>query len=67
MGSSLRISSVHRITSEKVSGNVAATTVLSDIMDPEFRAAVDGHHMNGHGVATSVSFSNTAMKSGMDH
>lgn len=55
-GSALRTSSVHRILSEEVTGSTATVTVMSDIMDPEFRAAVDGHHMNGHGVATSVSF-----------
>jgi asperthecin polyketide synthase len=55
VGSALRTSSVHRIISENVSSNIAALTVLSDIMDPEFRAAVDGHQMNGYGVATSVS------------
>lgn len=55
-GSALRTSSIHRIISEDVSGKVAMLTVMSDIMDPEFRAAVDGHNMNGYGVATSVSY-----------
>lgn len=55
LGSGLRTSSIHRITSENVSGSIATLTVVSDIMDPEFRAAVDGHRMNGSGVATSVS------------
>jgi asperthecin polyketide synthase len=53
-GSALRTSSVHRIISENVVGATATLTAMSDIMDPEFRAAVDGHNMNGHGVATSV-------------
>lgn len=55
LGSALRTSSVHRIISENVSGSIATLTVVSDIMDPEFRAAVNGHQMNGYGVATSVS------------
>lgn len=67
MGSALRTSSVHCITSENISGNVAALTVLSDIMDPEFRAAVDGHQMNGYGVATSVSLPTLRFNSGMNH
>lgn len=54
-GSALRTSSIHRIISEDVSGKTASLIVTSDIMDPEFRAAVDGHNMNGYGVATSVS------------
>jgi hypothetical protein len=52
----LRTSSVHRIISENVVGTTATLTAMSDIMDPEFRAAVDGHNMNGHGVATSVRY-----------
>ncbi|KAJ5089210.1 polyketide synthase [Penicillium argentinense] len=63
-GSALRTSSIHRIMSEEVVGSTAALTVLSDIMDPEFRAAVDGHHMNGYGVATSSLWGDMAMTIG---
>ncbi|CAI7654954.1 unnamed protein product [Penicillium glandicola] len=63
-GSALRTSSVHRIISEEVSESTATVTVLSDIMDPEFRAAVDGHQMNGYGVATSSLWGDMAMTVG---
>lgn len=53
-GSSLRTSSVHRILAEEITATTATLTAMSDMMDPEFRAAVDGHTMNGYGVATSV-------------
>lgn len=59
-GSALRTSSIHRILSENVTGKTASLAVMSDIMDPEFWAAVDGHNMNGYGVATSVSNSSTS-------
>ncbi|KAJ5177089.1 Type I Iterative PKS [Penicillium canariense] len=63
-GSALRTSSVHRIISEDIGGTIATMAAMSDIMDPEFRAAVDGHNMNGYGVATSSLWGDMAMTIG---
>ena len=54
-GSALRTSSMQQIVSEEIRENKGKLVVVSDIMHPEFLSALDGHHMNGHGVATSVS------------
>lgn len=54
-GSALRTSSVQQIVSEEMNGNMGKLVVISDMMHPELMSALDGHHMNGHGVATSVS------------
>lgn len=54
-GSSLRTSSMQQIVSEEISGNKGKLVVVSDMMHPELLSALDGHRMNGHGVATSVS------------
>jgi asperthecin polyketide synthase len=54
-GSALRTSSMQQILSEEISEDVGRVVVISDMMQPELLGAVDGHHMNGYGVATSVS------------
>ncbi|KAJ5323477.1 Type I Iterative PKS [Penicillium atrosanguineum] len=63
-GSALRTSSIHRILSENVVEHTAALTAMTDIMDPDFRAAVDGHNMNGYGVATSSLWGDMALTVG---
>ena len=54
-GSALRTSSMQQIVSEEIAENMGKLVVVSDMMHPELLSALDGHHMNGHGVATSVS------------
>lgn len=54
-GSALRTSSMQQIVSEEISADTGKLVVISDMMHPELLSALDGHHMNGHGVATSVS------------
>lgn len=54
-GSALRTSSMQQIVSEEITENSGKLVVISDMMHPELLSALDGHHMNGHGVATSVS------------
>ena len=54
-GSALRTSSMQQIVSEEITENTGKLVVVSDMMHPELLSALDGHHMNGHGVATSVS------------
>ena len=61
LNSSLRTSLVHNIISEELEGSIGKLTAISDIMHPDFLAAVNGHTMNGCGVATSVSYTNPAM------
>ncbi|KAL8637986.1 MAG: hypothetical protein Q9228_004818 [Teloschistes exilis] len=55
LSSSLRTSLVHNVISEEIDGSIAKLTAISDIMHPGFLGAVNGHMMNGCGVATSVS------------
>lgn len=57
-GSALRTSSMQQIVSEEITENAGKLVVVSDMMHPELLSALDGHHMNGHGVATSVSEDN---------
>jgi len=54
-GSSLRTSLVHQIISEELQESTGQLTAIADVMHPDFLAAVNGHTMNGCGVATSVS------------
>ena len=54
-GSTLRTSLVHQVTAEELDETTGHVSVVSDIMHPDFLAAVNGHNMNGVGVATSVS------------
>ena len=53
--SSLKTSLIHQVTHEETHAAGAELTVLSDMTHPEFRAVLEGHIMNGFGVATSVS------------
>lgn len=54
-GSPLRTSLVHQIISEELQESTGQLTAIADVMHPDFLAAVNGHMMNGCGVATSVS------------
>lgn len=54
-GSSLRTASVHQVTSEELGSTTGELAAISDMMHPDMAAAVNGHEMNGNGVATSVS------------
>ncbi|KAI9727721.1 MAG: Type I Iterative PKS [Chrysothrix sp. TS-e1954] len=46
-------SSIHQIVSEKYDTSMALITAESSITDSSLQAVVDGHAMNGHGVASS--------------
>lgn len=48
-------SSIHRIISEHYSDTNAQVSAETSITDPNLQGVVDGHAMNGHGVASSVS------------
>ncbi|KAJ5737573.1 polyketide synthase [Penicillium malachiteum] len=62
--SSFKSSSIHCILSEEIDDKVARMTAISDIMHPELRAAVDGHTMNGFGVASSSIWGDMAFTAG---
>ena len=53
--SSLRTSTVQQIIEEEFHGSAAKVVMQSDLMQPDFLAAANGHSMNGCGVVTSVS------------
>jgi acyl transferase domain-containing protein len=53
--STLRTSLVHQVLEEELSQDTGYLVVRSDLMQPEFLEAANGHRMNGHGVVTSVS------------
>jgi monodictyphenone polyketide synthase len=53
--SNLNTSTVHRITEERFGETSGTVTVESDLMQPDFLAAANGHRMNDCGVVTSVS------------
>lgn len=48
-------SSIHRIISEHYNDSKAHVSAETSITDPSLQDVVDGHAMNGHGVASSVS------------
>lgn len=48
-------SSIHRIISEHYDEDAAQVSAETSITDPAIQGVVDGHAMNGHGVASSVS------------
>jgi monodictyphenone polyketide synthase len=52
--SALRTSTVQQIVEETFSGSEGRVVMQSDLMQPEFLAAANGHRMNGCGVVTSV-------------
>ncbi|KAF2136059.1 uncharacterized protein K452DRAFT_280560 [Aplosporella prunicola CBS 121167] len=62
--SALRTSLVHQITSETIEQTTAELCVLSDIQHPNFLEAVNGHRMNGCGVATSSIWTDMALTVG---
>lgn len=53
--SSLRTSTVQQIIEESFQGSTGKVVMQSDLMQPDFLAAANGHKMNGCGVVTSVS------------
>ena len=54
-GPFLKTSLIHQVVKEEVLETVGELTVISDMMHADFYSALQGHVMNGHGVATSVS------------
>nr|AGI60157.1 type I polyketide synthase PKS5 [Dolichousnea longissima] len=50
---SLRTSTVQQIIEENFQGSTGKVVMQSDLMQPEFLAAANGHSMNGCGVVTS--------------
>lgn len=55
LSSKLKTSVIHGIASESITDSTASIITRSNLLDPAFIEAVEGHRMNGHGVATSVS------------
>jgi monodictyphenone polyketide synthase len=53
--STLRTSLVHQVLEDEVAEEAGYLVIRSDLMQPEFLEAANGHRMNGHGVVTSVS------------
>ncbi|KAH7065575.1 hypothetical protein B0J12DRAFT_707015 [Macrophomina phaseolina] len=49
----LRTSTVHEVLDESISSEKGAITVQSNVMDPDFLEAANGHRMNDCGVVTS--------------
>ena len=47
-------SSIHQLLSERYDGTTAQIMAESSITDPSLQGVVDGHAMNGYGVASSV-------------
>ena len=47
-------SSIHQIVSEQYDASMGCITAETSITDPSLQGVVDGHAMNGHGVASSV-------------
>ena len=52
--SGLRTSTVQQIIEEDIQGTMGKVVMQSDLMQPDFLAAANGHSMNGCGVVTSV-------------
>jgi monodictyphenone polyketide synthase len=59
--SDLSTSTVHRVVQEHFEGAAGRIVVQSDLTQSDFRAAAYGHKMNGCGVVTSVSSSETVL------
>lgn len=53
--SEIQTSTVQQIVEESFDGTAATVIVQSDLMQPDFYAAADGHRMNNCSVVTSVS------------
>ncbi|KAK4504436.1 hypothetical protein PRZ48_005352 [Zasmidium cellare] len=60
----LRTSLVHETLFEEVNEDRGTLRALSYMHHPDFRKAVEGHTMNGHGVATSSIWSEMALSIG---
>ncbi len=52
--SALRTPFIHHVISEQCEDEVSNMTAIADMMHPEFKTALNGHKMNGHGVAATV-------------
>ena len=59
--SSLKSSLIHHVVKEEVLETTGELIVMSDMMHPDFYSALQGHVMNGHGVATSVSINDPSL------
>lgn len=57
--SEIQTSTVQQIWEESFNGSSGTVIMQSDLMQPDFSAAADGHRMNNCGVVTSVSHSKT--------
>ncbi|KAK7754177.1 Type I Iterative PKS [Diatrype stigma] len=64
LSSKLKTSSIHGIISEAIGGNTASIITRSNLLDPTLYEAVEGHLMNGHGVATSSIWADMAFTVG---
>ncbi|KAF2993492.1 putative PKS-like protein biosynthetic cluster [Curvularia kusanoi] len=64
MGSKLKTSTIHGIVSEAVDESTVTLVTLSDLLDPAFLEAVEGHRMNNHGVASSSIWADMAFTVG---
>ncbi|KAF1360700.1 polyketide synthase [Lizonia empirigonia] len=64
MGSKLKTSTIHGIVSESVGESTVSLVTLSDLLDPAFLEAVEGHRMNNHGVASSSIWADMAFTVG---
>lgn len=53
--SGYRTSSIHRLCSENYNPSTAQVLGESDMADPSLKDVIEGHAMNGYGVASSVS------------
>ena len=60
--SSLRTSTVQQIIEEEFDGATGKVVMQSDLMQPDFLGAANGHSMNGCGVVTSVSGRSMTLK-----
>lgn len=53
--SAIKTSTVQQVIEDALDGTAATVTMQSDLMQPDFLAAANGHRMNDYGVVTSVS------------
>ena len=55
LASEIQTSTVQQIIEKTINGSAGTVTMQSDLMQPDFLAAANGHRMNNCGVVTSVS------------
>jgi monodictyphenone polyketide synthase len=55
VSSEIQTSTVQQIVEENIEGYIGKVVIQSDLMQPDFLAAANGHRMNNCGVVTSVS------------